>query len=100
MVQGPLRDGLRSCRRSGPAVVGPRFPNGRQAEPWPAELPADSDCVPTYHHSRQDAATATRQLDFVFASRSLANTVSVCALNRVDEWSESDHCRMLIEVDL
>jgi hypothetical protein len=30
--------------------VGPRFPNGRQAEPWPTELPADSDCVPTYHH--------------------------------------------------
>jgi hypothetical protein len=48
----------------------------------------------------QDAATATRQLDVVFASRSLAHTVSVCALNRVDEWGESDHCRILIDVDL
>jgi hypothetical protein len=35
---------------------------GRQAEPWPDELPTDSRCVPTYHHTRQTPATATRQL--------------------------------------
>src|SRR4051794_13785460 len=33
--------------------VGPEFPNGRQADPWPAELPPDSGCVPTFHHPRQ-----------------------------------------------
>jgi hypothetical protein len=33
--------------------VGPSYPNGRQAEPWPDELPQDSLCVPTFHHSQQ-----------------------------------------------
>ena len=66
--------------------VGPQHPNGRQAEPWPDELPTDSRCVPTFHHNRQTPATATRQLDFVFASRSLADAVSVRAMNAVDEW--------------
>jgi hypothetical protein len=80
-------------------LVGPQHPNGRQAEPWPNELPTDSRCVPTYHHSRQIPATATRQLDFVFASRSFADAVSVRALNPLDEWSPSDHCRILIDVD-
>jgi endonuclease/exonuclease/phosphatase family metal-dependent hydrolase len=79
--------------------VGPQHPNGRQADPWPGELPTDSRCVPTYHHNRQTPATATRQLDFVFASRSLADAVSVRALNALDEWGSSDHCRVLIDVD-
>ena len=80
--------------------VGPEYPNGRRADPWPDELPRESRCVPTYHHSRQTPATATRQLDFVFASRSLADSVSVQALNQVDEWGPSDHCRVVIEVDV
>jgi hypothetical protein len=83
----------------GLTFVGPQHPNGRQAQPWPDELPADSRCVPTFHHGRQTPATATRQLDFVFASRSLANAVSVRALNAPDEWGASDHCRVLIDVD-
>jgi hypothetical protein len=78
--------------------VGPQYPNGRQAEPWPDELPTDSLCVPTFHHNRQTPATATRQLDFVFASRSLADAVSVRAMNTVDEWGPSDHCRVLIDI--
>ena len=81
------------------SFVGPQHPNGQQAEPRPSELPADSLCVPTFHHSRQTPATATRQLDFVFASRSLANAVSARALNAPQEWGASDHCRVLIEVD-
>jgi len=79
--------------------IGPQHPNGRQADPWPNELPTNSRCVPTYHHNRQTPATATRQLDFVFASRSLAHAVSVRALNALDEWGPSDHCRVLIDVD-
>ena len=44
------------------------------------------------------AAAATRQLDFVFASRGLADSVHVRALNEPDEWGPSDHCRVEIEV--
>jgi len=78
--------------------VGPQYPNGRQADPWPTELPHDSLCVPTFHHSRQKPATATRQLDFVFASTPLAHRVEVRALNTAEEWGPSDHCRVLIDV--
>jgi exonuclease III len=56
--------------------------------------------VPTFHHNRQTPATATRQLDFVFASQSLADSVSVRALNEPDEWGPSDHCRVVIDVDV
>jgi hypothetical protein len=73
--------------------VGPSFPNGRQADPWPAELPVDSTCVPTFHHSRQTPETATPQLDFAFVSQDLADRVSVRAMNAVDEWGPSDHYR-------
>ncbi len=84
----------------GLVFVGPQAPNGRQADPWPSELPLDSRCVPTYYHNRQTPETATRQLDFVFVSRSLADGVTVRALNNVDEWGRSDHCRVLIDIDL
>lgn len=80
--------------------VGPQFPNGRQADPWPDELPRDSRCVPTYHHNRQTPETATRQLDFVFASQALAEHTSVYALNELAVWGSSDHCRVVIDVDL
>jgi len=79
--------------------VGPRHPGGRQAKPWPEELPTDSLCVPTYHTNRQTPATATRQLDFVFASRELADRISVRAMNAVEDWGPSDHCRVIIDID-
>ena len=78
--------------------VGPQAPNGRQADPWPSELPRDSLNVPTYHSTQQEPATATRQLDFVFASRSLAPTLNVRALNHPDDWGPSDHCRLTIDI--
>lgn len=71
---------------------------GRQADPWPDELPRESLNVPTYHTNRQKPATATRQLDFVFASAEIANRVSVRAMNQPEEWGDSDHCRVAIEV--
>lgn len=80
--------------------VGPQHPNGRQADPWPDELPRGSACVPTFHHSRQSPETATRQLDFVFASSTLVVQVCARALNDPGEWGPSDHCRVAIEVDL
>lgn len=79
-------------------MVGPQAPNGRPADPWPDELPADSRNVPTYHTRRQGPAGATRQLDFVFASAAIADRVRVRALNEIDEWGPSDHCRILIDV--
>ena len=81
--------------------VGPQAPDGgRQAKPWPEELPEDSLNVPTYYHNRQSPDTATRQLDFVFATETIADRVTVKALNRPEEWGPSDHCRILIELDL
>ena len=77
--------------------VGPQHPQGRQADPWPDELPRESKNVPTYHWD-EDPATATRQLDFVFASRGMADSVSVRAVNEPEQWGPSDHCRLEIEV--
>ena len=74
--------------------IGPNHPNGRQAIPWPDELPLESTCVPTFYHSRQTPKTATRQLDFVFASQTL--DIHVEALNQIEEWGVSDHCKLTI----
>ncbi len=79
--------------------MGPQAPDGgRQAEPWPDELPADSKNVPTYYSNRQTPETAARQLDYVFASESIADRVKVRALNKPEEWGPSDHCRIMIEL--
>lgn len=80
--------------------VGPQSPHGRQAAPWPAELPSGSSNVPTFRHSRQTPESATRQLDYVFATTNIADKVHVRALNDVDDWGPSDHCRVAISVDL
>ena len=82
----------------GLTMVGPQYPHGRQADPWPTELPVNSRSVPTYHTSSQGPAGATRQLDFVFASSAIADQVKVQALNDVAEWGPSDHCRIRIEM--
>ena len=81
--------------------VGPESPEGgRQAEPWPRELPEGSHNVPTYYTIAQKVPqNATRQLDFVFASEEIKDAVQVRALNGVDEWGPSDHCRIEIEVN-
>lgn len=78
-------------------LVGPQAPRGRQAEPWPVELPSDSRNVPTYFTTRQSPETATRQLDFVFASADLADRITVTALNEPSHWGPSDHCRLEIQ---
>ena len=79
--------------------VGPQAPGGgRQADPWPSELPEGSKNLPTYRTNAKDPETATRQLDFVFASESLKDRLSVRALNSESEWGPSDHCR--IQIDL
>ena len=79
--------------------VGPQFPHGRQAKPWPAELPKDSDNVPTFHSIKQTPATAARQLDYVFASTPLAARIKVTALNDPEQWGPSDHCKLLVDLE-
>lgn len=79
--------------------VSPQAPHGRAADPWPQELPSDSKNVPTFRHSRQAPESASRQLDFVFTTTNIADRVNVRALNEVDEWGPSDHCRIVISVD-
>jgi endonuclease/exonuclease/phosphatase family metal-dependent hydrolase len=80
------------------AFVGPTSPNGRQADPWPDELPRNSENVPTYHTNLQTPTTATRQLDYAFASNGFADGISVTALNKPEQWGPSDHCRIEIVV--
>ncbi len=79
-------------------LKGPQHPDGRQAVPTPPGLPRDTVNVPTYHSTRQSPETAANQLDYVFASRGFHDEVHVRAMNEVDEWGPSDHCRLLIEV--
>ena len=79
-------------------LVGPQYPNGRRADPWPSWLPKDSLNVPTYYNIGASPATATGQLDFVFSSKSMAGSVKATALNGPEEWGPSDHCRIEIEV--
>lgn len=80
--------------------VGPQAPNGRPADPRPPELPEGSANVPTYHTNRQTPATASHQLDFVFASSGLAERIEVVALNdpERERWGPSDHCRVEMEL--
>ena len=79
--------------------MGPQKPNGRQAKTLATGEPKDSKNVVTYHLPGKNAATASNnQFDFAFASRGFHESINVRALNEVDEWGSSDHCRLLIEI--
>ena len=78
----------------GMKFIGPQYPNGQQAHPWPDELPKGSRNVPT--HCK--LGRSERQMDFVFASESMAESVDVWALNAPEQWGPSDHCRVEINV--
>ena len=96
----PARDRTITDRMDalGLEFLGPQSPAGRQAQPTPQGLPADTENVPTYHTTRQSPTTAQNQLDYAFASRGFHETVGVRAMNSIEEWGASDHCRLLIEV--
>lgn len=98
-----------------PFIVGGDFNVWRGQEPTPifddmatAGVPLvgpfgpRSATTPTKFHrlGRETPADARRQLDYVFASSSIADMVTVQALNEVTEeaWGPSDHCRLLIEL--
>lgn len=82
----------------GVPFVGPQYPNGMQPSPLPTEMPDGCLDVPTFRSKRTESSSATRQMDFVFASRSLHSRLNVTARNGEDEWGPSDHCRVLIEM--
>ena len=82
----------------GLCYMGPQYPNGRQADPKPKRLKPDSREVVTYHTVARDIPTAHIQLDHVFASCGLSEVVTTRAMNEIDEWGSSDHCRIVIEV--
>ena len=80
--------------------LGPSWPNGRKATRQREWLAPNSRNVPTYYTTRERTPeAASQQLDYAFASRGFHNDISVRALNGVDEWGPSDHCRLLIEVE-
>ena len=78
--------------------LGPRHPNGRQADPTPDFMRPANRNVVTYHTPAQRPATANRQMDYAFASRGFHKNLEVKALNSAEEWGRSDHCRLLIDV--
>ena len=82
----------------GMEFLGPRHPHGRRACPTPQGLPCDTKNVPTYYTVGRSPETAQNQLDYAFASRGFHKSVKVRAMNSVDEWGASDHCRLLIEI--
>ena len=98
----PARDRTVTDRMTalGMEFLGPQHPDGRRASPTPRGLPPDSRNVPTYYSipNRQSPETAQNQLDDAFASRGFHNGVKVRAMNGVEEWGASDHCRLLIEI--
>lgn len=98
----PARDRSVFSRLSslGFEFLGPKFPNGRRVLPSPPGLPKNTENVPTYHTPRQRPSTAANQLDYVFASQGFHESISVHALNGIEEWRLSDHCQIRIEVDL
>ena len=78
--------------------MGPQYPNGRQAVPVPDFMPSDTKSVVTFRRPGQALADVDQQLDYVFAPRGFHESITACALNSVEEWGASDHCRLLIEI--
>ncbi|MDE0621639.1 MAG: hypothetical protein OXH83_08225, partial [Bryobacterales bacterium] len=79
--------------------LGPQAPDGRQAGSEPDDVPPDTKNLPTYYRPGTGPETALNQLDYAFASRGFHERVSVRAMNEIEEWGASDHCRLLIKVE-
>ena len=97
----PFREAVAFDRldRLGLNFLGPQIQQGRRSERQPERgMPKDTQNVPTYCKPGESRDNARDQLDYVFASRGFHDSVTVRALNEIDEWGSSDHCRLLIEV--
>ena len=78
--------------------LGPQAPNERQSSIRQPDVPPDTKNLPTWVRNGRSPGEADRQLDYAFASRGFHERVTARALNEVDEWGPSDHCRLLMEV--
>ena len=78
--------------------LGPQAPNERQSSIRQPDVPPDTKNLPTWVRNGPSPGEADRQLDYAFASRGFHERVTARALNEVDEWGPSDHCRLLMEV--
>ena len=84
----------------GMKYLGPHYPNGRKASRNRDSLAPDSLNVPTYRTTHEKTPElASQQLDYAFASHGFHREIRVSAMNGIEEWGPSDHCRVLIEVD-
>ena len=86
--------------------MGPQWPDAdRRADPLPQGLPKDTKNVPTYLSARQrrrmrdQGIVNGNQLDYVFASQGFHDRVRVHAINDVEGFGPSDHCRIQVEVE-
>lgn len=59
---------------------------------------SEGEPVPTFYKRSEEASTASRPLDHAFASRGFHEGIIVRAMNDVDEWGPSDHCRLTIDI--
>lgn len=86
----------------GLVFMGPQQPYGRPPEPGiePVDVPPDTKNVPTFYYKskKETPREAANQLDYVFASRGFHEQVTTRAMNGVEEWGPSDHCRLMITV--
>ena len=87
-----------SMKAIGLELMGPQSPNGRQPAFFPFWVPTNSENVVTYYDPGGSPKTGFRQLDYVFASCGFHERVKTRAMNSVEEWGTSDHCRIMIEV--
>ena len=82
--------------------MGPQQPHGRRPESGivPVDVPVKTKNVPTFYNKakKECPQMAANQLDYVFASRGFHHQVSARAMNGIDEWGDSDHCRLMITV--
>lgn len=81
----------------GLGFLGPQAPHGRRAETQPDDVPPETKNVPTYYH-RNGPEAAVNQSDSAIASRGFHERIAVRAMNGIEEWGLSGHCRLLIEV--
>ena len=80
--------------------MGPQAPDGRQTKTLAVGEPGDSRNVVTFYLPGKNPETASNnQLDYVFASRGFHQGITVRAINSVEEWGASDHCRLLIDIE-
>ena len=97
LVNGTARCGI-GCRRSGWSSW------GRRRRTVGLRNLNQTTYRPTLRTCRRSTdpgtkpATAVNQLDYAFASRGFHEQVSVRAMNAIEEWGPSDHCRLMIEV--